>query len=109
MNAEKGLKNNDLLIGTLLSVLLLLFGHLGLIEPVFSFTSGLFNNIQSANYEIFSNFENDISFVADLAGIKVQLEKYKNESEFYIVESERLRLELDSLDKLLEQDSFDLP
>lgn len=106
MNNEKGLKNNDLFIGGVISLIVLLFNHIGLLNPIYSTTSGLFSSIQSANYKIYRDIENNILFIANLAGIKDELERYKNESEFYRSETERLKLEIESLNKIVEQKSF---
>ena len=104
---EKGLKNSDLILGTIVAVVIILFGRIGLLNSINAFISESFETIQSANFSIFSSIKDDFSFLANLAGNKDSLETYKNESEFYKVENDRLKLELESLRKILDQSSFD--
>ena len=104
---ERGLKNSDLIIATVISVVIILFARLGLLNSINAFISESFENIQYANFSIFSNIKDDFSFLADLAGNKDSIDQYKNENEFYKAENERQRLELESLRKILDQSSFD--
>ena len=104
---QKGLKNSDLILGITISLVIILFSRMGFLNSISGFVSESFETIQTANYGVFASIKEDFSFVADLAGNKEKMQALKNESEFFKAENQRIKLELESLQEILAQTSFD--